>query len=211
MVSPKELLSAIESSFFGPSPPAPAQRVELIHALRKSRSSFQSLLSYQVSPFLFARLMVSTWPASGCQTDKKFAEDFLVIEFNRNVLWEVAPWHGGLFLGIVFLALLSWLVDVWRVQIGEVLISPRELQWWFTSFMFVERTSECEVGKSENFPERIDGKTNLVLTGNWLFLNLYAALIWDIQNFDGQRSCCSRFCDISLFLDPSICIHCHYY
>ncbi|KAK4781282.1 hypothetical protein SAY87_017388 [Trapa incisa] len=46
MVSSKQLLSAIESILFGPSPPSPAQRIELIHALRKSRSSFQSLLSY---------------------------------------------------------------------------------------------------------------------------------------------------------------------
>ncbi|XP_031385732.1 nuclear pore complex protein NUP205 isoform X2 [Punica granatum] len=46
MVTPKQLLSAIESALLGPLPPAPAQRVELIHALRKSRSSFQNLLSY---------------------------------------------------------------------------------------------------------------------------------------------------------------------
>ncbi|XP_021276501.1 nuclear pore complex protein NUP205 isoform X2 [Herrania umbratica] len=46
MVSPKQLLSTIESSLLGPSPPTPAQRVELLHAIRSSLSSFQSLLSY---------------------------------------------------------------------------------------------------------------------------------------------------------------------
>ncbi|XVF34671.1 hypothetical protein REPUB_Repub18cG0078900 [Reevesia pubescens] len=46
MVSPKQLLSTIESSLLGPSPPSPAQRVELLHAIRSSLSSLQSLLSY---------------------------------------------------------------------------------------------------------------------------------------------------------------------
>ncbi|EOY31051.1 Uncharacterized protein TCM_038072 isoform 1 [Theobroma cacao] len=46
MVSPKQLLSTIESSLLGPSPPTPAQRVELLHAIRSSLSSLQSLLSY---------------------------------------------------------------------------------------------------------------------------------------------------------------------
>ncbi|KAH7572401.1 hypothetical protein JRO89_XS04G0250200 [Xanthoceras sorbifolium] len=47
MVSPKQLLSTIESSLLGPSPPSPAQRIELIHAIRNALSSFRSLLSYQ--------------------------------------------------------------------------------------------------------------------------------------------------------------------
>ncbi|KAK2645958.1 hypothetical protein Ddye_021153 [Dipteronia dyeriana] len=46
MVSPKQLLSTIESSLLGPSPPSPAQRIELIHAIRNALSSFCSLLSY---------------------------------------------------------------------------------------------------------------------------------------------------------------------
>ncbi|XVF88378.1 hypothetical protein PTKIN_Ptkin19aG0046000 [Pterospermum kingtungense] len=46
MVSPKQLLSTIESSLLGPSPPSPAQRVELLYAIRSSLSSLQSLLSY---------------------------------------------------------------------------------------------------------------------------------------------------------------------
>lgn len=46
MVSPKQLLSIIESSLLGPSPPTPAQWVELIHAIRSSLSSLQSLLSF---------------------------------------------------------------------------------------------------------------------------------------------------------------------
>lgn len=46
MVSPKQLLSTIESSLLGPSTPSPAQRVELLYAIRSSLSSFQSLLSY---------------------------------------------------------------------------------------------------------------------------------------------------------------------
>ncbi|RDY09062.1 Nuclear pore complex protein NUP205, partial [Mucuna pruriens] len=46
MVSPKQLLGTIESALLGASPPTAAQRVELLHALRTSGTSFQSLLSY---------------------------------------------------------------------------------------------------------------------------------------------------------------------
>ncbi|TKY73179.1 nuclear pore [Spatholobus suberectus] len=46
MVSPKQLLGTIESALLGASPPTAAQRVELLHALRTSLTSFQSLLSY---------------------------------------------------------------------------------------------------------------------------------------------------------------------
>ena len=48
VVSTKELLSIIESALLGPSPPTPAQRVELLHAIRSSLPAFQSLLSYPV-------------------------------------------------------------------------------------------------------------------------------------------------------------------
>ncbi|CAH9088046.1 unnamed protein product [Cuscuta europaea] len=46
MVSPKLLLSLIESSLLGPTPAPPSQRVELLHAVRHSMSSLRSLLSY---------------------------------------------------------------------------------------------------------------------------------------------------------------------
>ncbi|KAK9141697.1 hypothetical protein Syun_011097 [Stephania yunnanensis] len=46
MVSPKHLLSSIESALLGSSPPTPRERVELAHALRSSLSAFQSLLSH---------------------------------------------------------------------------------------------------------------------------------------------------------------------
>lgn len=46
MVSPKQLLSTIESSLLGPTPPTPSQRIELIHCIRHSLPSLQSLLSY---------------------------------------------------------------------------------------------------------------------------------------------------------------------
>ncbi|KAK3000110.1 hypothetical protein RJ639_023379, partial [Escallonia herrerae] len=46
MVSPKQLLTTIESTLLGPTPPSPSQQVVLIHALRSSLSTFQSLLSY---------------------------------------------------------------------------------------------------------------------------------------------------------------------
>ncbi|KAH9761847.1 nuclear pore complex protein NUP205 [Citrus sinensis] len=46
MVSTKQLLATIESALLGPSPPSPAQRIELIHAIHNSLSSFKSLLSY---------------------------------------------------------------------------------------------------------------------------------------------------------------------
>ncbi|XP_030954556.1 nuclear pore complex protein NUP205 isoform X1 [Quercus lobata] len=46
MVTPKQLLSTIESALLGPSPPTPAQRIELMHAIRNSVSSLQSLLSF---------------------------------------------------------------------------------------------------------------------------------------------------------------------
>ncbi|KAL6992056.1 hypothetical protein U1Q18_010167 [Sarracenia purpurea var. burkii] len=46
MVSPKQLLSTIESSLLGPTPPTPSQRMELVHAIRHSLPTLQSLLSY---------------------------------------------------------------------------------------------------------------------------------------------------------------------
>uniref|UniRef100_A0A2P2MHU4 Uncharacterized protein MANES_05G119700 n=1 Tax=Rhizophora mucronata TaxID=61149 RepID=A0A2P2MHU4_RHIMU len=46
MVSPTQLLSIIESSLLGPSQPSPSQRVELMHAIRRSLPSFKSFLSY---------------------------------------------------------------------------------------------------------------------------------------------------------------------
>ncbi|CAL5426337.1 unnamed protein product [Camellia sinensis] len=46
MVSPKLLLSTIESSLLGPTSPSPSQRIELMHAIRHSLPSLQSLLSY---------------------------------------------------------------------------------------------------------------------------------------------------------------------
>ncbi|XLR42136.1 hypothetical protein HN51_020331 [Arachis hypogaea] len=46
MVSPKLMVSILESVLLGPSPPTAAQRVELLHAIRTSLPSFQSLLSY---------------------------------------------------------------------------------------------------------------------------------------------------------------------
>lgn len=62
MVSPKQLLSTIESVLLGPSPLSPAQSIELMHAIRSSLSSLQSLLSYPVLPifahnFLFYSTM----------------------------------------------------------------------------------------------------------------------------------------------------------
>ncbi|XP_004515149.1 nuclear pore complex protein NUP205 isoform X2 [Cicer arietinum] len=46
MVSPKQLLATLESALLGSSPPTPSQRVQLLHAIRASLHSFQSLLSY---------------------------------------------------------------------------------------------------------------------------------------------------------------------
>ncbi|XP_011093564.1 nuclear pore complex protein NUP205 isoform X1 [Sesamum indicum] len=46
MVSPKQLLSVIESTLLARSPPTAAQRIELIHAIRQSLPSFKALLSY---------------------------------------------------------------------------------------------------------------------------------------------------------------------
>ncbi|XP_077210823.1 nuclear pore complex protein (DUF3414) isoform X2 [Tasmannia lanceolata] len=46
MVSPKLLLSTIESALLDNSPPNPRQRIELIHAIRSSLPSLRSLLSY---------------------------------------------------------------------------------------------------------------------------------------------------------------------
>ncbi|XP_072964597.1 nuclear pore complex protein NUP205 [Typha angustifolia] len=46
MVSPHELLSAIEAGLLGPSPPTPSQRIEIMHAIRASLPHLQSLLSY---------------------------------------------------------------------------------------------------------------------------------------------------------------------
>ncbi|KAL4589768.1 hypothetical protein LXL04_002678 [Taraxacum kok-saghyz] len=46
MVSAKQLLSTIESTLLGTTPPSASQRIELIHALRSSFPSLQSLLSF---------------------------------------------------------------------------------------------------------------------------------------------------------------------
>lgn len=46
MIPPKLLLSTIESTLLNTSPPTPLQTIELMHALRNSVTSFQSLLSY---------------------------------------------------------------------------------------------------------------------------------------------------------------------
>ncbi|KAL5098578.1 hypothetical protein RYX36_002905 [Vicia faba] len=46
MVSPKQLLATLESALLGSSPPTASQRVEVLHAIRTSLPSFQSLLSY---------------------------------------------------------------------------------------------------------------------------------------------------------------------
>ncbi|KAL9275467.1 Nuclear pore complex protein NUP205-like protein [Drosera capensis] len=48
MVSPKQLLSTIESALLGSTPPSPAERIELVHMIRKSQNSLQNLLSFQV-------------------------------------------------------------------------------------------------------------------------------------------------------------------
>ncbi|KAG8487816.1 hypothetical protein CXB51_018635 [Gossypium anomalum] len=46
MVTPKQLLSIIESSVVSPFPPSPAQRIKLLHAIRTLLPSLKSLLSY---------------------------------------------------------------------------------------------------------------------------------------------------------------------
>ncbi|KAH1131571.1 hypothetical protein J1N35_002949 [Gossypium stocksii] len=46
MVTPKQLLSIIESSVISPFPPSPAQRIEFLHAIRTLLPSLKSLLSY---------------------------------------------------------------------------------------------------------------------------------------------------------------------
>ncbi|KAK9947570.1 hypothetical protein M0R45_003188 [Rubus argutus] len=45
-MTPKQLLSVIESALLGPLPPSPSQRVELMHAIRNSLPSLQSLLTF---------------------------------------------------------------------------------------------------------------------------------------------------------------------
>ncbi|KAL6888297.1 hypothetical protein ACP4OV_009323 [Aristida adscensionis] len=47
---PRELLPVIEAALLGPAPPSPAQRVELLHAVRDAAPAFRSLLSYPVRP-----------------------------------------------------------------------------------------------------------------------------------------------------------------
>uniref|UniRef100_I1NYC7 Nuclear pore complex protein NUP205 n=1 Tax=Oryza glaberrima TaxID=4538 RepID=I1NYC7_ORYGL len=43
---PRELLAVVEAALLGPSPPSPAQRVELLHAVRDAAPTFRALLSY---------------------------------------------------------------------------------------------------------------------------------------------------------------------
>lgn len=94
MVSPKQLLSIIESSLLGPSPPTPAQRVELIHAIRSSLSSFQSLLSFTVRfphsslllVWLLRKFLWLSWPNIPflCSISRFFLLDLLYsVDFPR--------------------------------------------------------------------------------------------------------------------------------
>ncbi|KAL9686240.1 hypothetical protein QQ045_023695 [Rhodiola kirilowii] len=46
MMSPRQLLSIIESTLLETSPPTPSQRIELMQAIRKSLPTLQNLLSY---------------------------------------------------------------------------------------------------------------------------------------------------------------------
>ncbi|KAH7657158.1 nuclear pore complex protein Nup205 protein [Dioscorea alata] len=46
MVSPQQFLAIIEAALLGPSPPSPAQRIELLHAVRSSLPMLQNLLVY---------------------------------------------------------------------------------------------------------------------------------------------------------------------
>ncbi|KAI3814618.1 hypothetical protein L1987_14258 [Smallanthus sonchifolius] len=46
MVSAKQLLSTMESTLLGSTPPSPSRRIELIHAIRHSLPSLRSLLSF---------------------------------------------------------------------------------------------------------------------------------------------------------------------
>ncbi|KAM0844864.1 hypothetical protein ACQ4PT_056786 [Festuca glaucescens] len=43
---PRELLAVVEAALLSPAPPSPAQRVELLHALRDAAPAFRELLSY---------------------------------------------------------------------------------------------------------------------------------------------------------------------
>ncbi|CAL4889322.1 unnamed protein product [Urochloa decumbens] len=43
---PRELLAVIEAALLGAAPPSPAQRVELLHAVRDAAPAFRALLSY---------------------------------------------------------------------------------------------------------------------------------------------------------------------
>ena len=47
---PRELLSVIEAALLGSAAPSPAQRVELLHAVRDAAPTFRTLLSYPVHP-----------------------------------------------------------------------------------------------------------------------------------------------------------------
>ncbi|XP_037446873.1 nuclear pore complex protein NUP205-like [Triticum dicoccoides] len=45
---PRELLAVVEAALLGPAPASPAQRVELLHAVRDAAPAFRTLLSYPV-------------------------------------------------------------------------------------------------------------------------------------------------------------------
>ncbi|VAI45227.1 unnamed protein product [Triticum turgidum subsp. durum] len=45
---PRELLAVVEAALLGPAPASPAQRVELLHAVRDASPAFRTLLSYPV-------------------------------------------------------------------------------------------------------------------------------------------------------------------
>jgi nuclear pore complex protein Nup205 len=59
---PRELLAVVEAALLSPAPPSPAQRVELLHALRDAAPAFRALLSYPVRPASLVRELL--WVSS---------------------------------------------------------------------------------------------------------------------------------------------------
>lgn len=48
MATTSNLLTAVEAALLGPSPPTPAQRLELLHALRAAQPALKTFLSHPV-------------------------------------------------------------------------------------------------------------------------------------------------------------------
>ncbi|WVZ77431.1 hypothetical protein U9M48_025296 [Paspalum notatum var. saurae] len=92
---PKELLTVIEAALLGPAPPSPAQRMELLHAVRDAAPFLRALLSYPVR-HLYAVHSLDCTRIRWCRLRTRFdALGFGVWAGAEGVRSKTSGEHGG--------------------------------------------------------------------------------------------------------------------